>query len=162
MKKKLLIGLSVFMLIGLCCFYYYYPRKVSFELAKEIQIFENFRLGTEMFLYIEDKQVLMTRLYTYYNINTICKEKGLRGLDSIFVENLSKELDFEKYDYLITYQKQIKELRYSPHLTKTEDFLGYDKQLPPIPLIPTLKSVKTNKIYIYKIKKSKIFRASGP
>ena len=35
-KIKLIILIIIFISVGTYCFYYYYPRKVSFELAKEI------------------------------------------------------------------------------------------------------------------------------
>ena len=79
--------------------------------------------------------------------------------DSIFVENLAKELNFDRYDYIIAYQKQLKELRHSPYLTKTEDGLYHDERTP---LIPTWDSVITDKVYIYRIKKSNKYRAPGP
>ena len=82
-----------------------------------------------------------------------------KGYDTIFVTNLAKELDFDRYDYIITYQKQLKELRYSPYLTKTEDGLYHDKRTP---LIPTWDSVQTDKVYIYRIKKNEKYRSPGP
>ena len=139
--------------------YYYYPRKVSFELTKEInkpnEDFDNSQWLS--FNYIESKEKLIFWMvekfqypYSWYN------EKGY---DSIFVENLGKELDFKKYDYIITYQKRLKELRHSPYLTKTEDGLYFDKQTP---LIPTFDTEITDKVYIYQIKKNNKYRALGP
>ena len=81
------------------------------------------------------------------------------GYDSIFVQNLAKEFDFKKHDYIITYQKQLKALRHSPHLAKTEDDLYFDKKTP---LIPTFDTVLTDKVYIYRIKKNNKYRSFGP
>lgn len=160
MKKKILIGCVVFTLVGLCCLYYYYPRKVSFELVKVIDkpCKEYDKSHWFSFGYVQNKERLKFWMIDYYH-RTSCVEKGIKGYDSIFVENLSKELDFEKYDYIIAYQKQIKELKYSPYLTKTEDGLYFDKRTP---LIATWGRIKTNKVYIYQIKKNENFRAPGP
>lgn len=148
------------MLIGLSCLYYYYPRKVSFEIVKIIdkpcKEYDNSQWFS--FDYVENKERLKFWMIDYYN-RLPCIEKGIKGYDSIFVENLSKELDFEKYDYIIAYQKQIKELKYSPYLTKTEDGLYFDKRTP---LIATWDKVKTDRVYIYQIKKNKNFRSPGP
>jgi hypothetical protein len=162
MKKKskiqimwLIIILILF--IGISCFYYFYPRKVSFELAKEIDKpspeFDNSQfIGFE---YIYNKDRLIYWLVEHYR-DFYPQEQCY---DSIFAENLANELDFTKYDYLIAYQKQLKELRHSPHLTNTRDGLYHCKETP---LIPTWDSVITDKVYIYRIKKNNKFRAPGP
>ena len=159
MKKKVLSILvaTVVFVVGLYILYYYYPRKVSFELAKEIlkphKEFDNSQfIGFE---YADSKYRLIYWLVKHYE-PFYPKEQRY---DSLFVENLAKELDFDRYDYIITYQKQLKELRYSPYLTKTEDGLYHDKRTP---LIPTWDSVQTDKVYIYRIKKNNKFRAFGP
>ena len=158
MKKKVLYIITmVVFVVGLYILYYYYPRKVSFELAEEIlkphKEFDNSQfIGFE---YADSKYRLIYWLVKHYE-PFYPKEQRY---DSLFVENLAKELDFDRYDYIITYQKQLKELRYSPYLTKTEDGLCHDKQ---IPLIPTWDGVITDKVYIYRIKKNNIFRAPGP
>ena len=90
-------------------------------------------------------------LVDYYTIS--------QGYDYIFVHNLSKTLDYEKYDYIITYQKQLKALTYSPYLAKKEDFCSYLKEKP---LIPTFDTVITDKVYIYRIEKNDKYRAPGP
>ncbi|MDR3048156.1 MAG: hypothetical protein LBU51_11230 [Bacteroidales bacterium] len=162
MKKKMSYwGIAIIVLavgvVELYRLYYYYPRTVSFELTNEILKFENCypRNG---FDYVENAEQLMYWLVTFYQ-RDICVERGLTGYDSIFVQNISKELDFKKCDYLITYQKQLKELQHSPYLTKTEDDLYFDKRTP---LIPTWDSVITDKVYIYRIKKNNKYRSFGP
>jgi hypothetical protein len=149
--------ITVVFIVGLCILYCYYPRTISFELVKKIDKFENCypRNG---FNYVSNQGDIMYWLVTFYQ-KDICVERGLKGYDSIFVDNLGKELDFEKYDYIITYQKQLKALRHSPYLTKTEDDLYFDKQTP---LIPTWESEITDKVYIYQIKKNNRYRAFGP
>lgn len=154
-KKRIL--LIIVALIGVYCFYYYYPRKVSFELVKEIdkpsKEFDNSHfIGFE---YADSKDRLIYWLVEHYEPFYSQEQR----YDSIFVENLAKELNFDRYDYIITYQKKLKELRHSPYLTKTEDGLYHDERTP---LIPTWDSVITDKVYIYRIKKSNKYRAPGP
>jgi len=139
--------------------YYYYPRKVSFALVKEItKPNEDFNNSQWLsFDYVRNKEQLMFYMVDYYK--TLPPEMQEEGYGSIFIENLGKELDFKKYDYIITYQKRLKELRHSPYLTKTEDGLYFDKQTP---LIPTFDTEITDKVYIYQIKKNNKYRALGP
>ena len=157
-KIKLIILIIIFISVGTYCFYYYYPRKVSFELAKEIEkpypeFDRTFYVGFDYVVNVERFFVYMIYYYEEF------PQYYRKGYDTIFVTNLAKELDFDRYDYIITYQKQLKELRYSPYLTKTEDGLYHDKRTP---LIPTWDSVQTDKVYIYRIKKNNKFRAFGP
>lgn len=147
MKKKMLyIVTTAVFVVGLCILYYYYPRKVSFELAKEIEkpYSEFNRIDYVGFDYIEDAERFKFFMVYYYN-KASCIKAELKGYSLIFVENLSKELNFDRYDYIITYQKKLKELRHSPYLTKTEDGLYHVKRTP---LIPTWDSVQTDKVYI--------------
>jgi hypothetical protein len=164
MKSKMLIILISVLLvsIGLYCVYYYVPRVVSFEFVKEIpkpyQEFDNSQfIG---FDYVKNEERLMFWLFEKYKDEW--KPYGqaqMQGYDSSFVENLSEELNFDKYDYLITYHKKLNKLTYSPYLTKTKDDLYFDKKTP---LIPTFDSVITDKLYIYQIKKNTKYRAPGP
>lgn len=159
MKKIFLpsITILILILIGIYCVHYYYPRKVSFELAKEIdKPYKEFSwIGYD---YVENAERLDFYMVRYYN-KPSCIKAGLKGYSLNFVENLAQELDFDKYDYIIAYQKKIKELRHSPYLTKTEDCLYFDKRTP---LIPTWDSVLTDKVYIYRIEKNNEYRAPGP
>lgn len=142
------------------CFYYYYPRKVSFELTKEIAkpnigFDRTYYLG---FDYTKNEEKLIFYLVDYYK-KLSCIKASLKGYDSVFVQNIGKELDFNRYDYLITYQKKLTSLTYSPYLAKKKDCMNY---LPERPLIPTFDTIITDKIYIYRIKKNNKYRAPGP
>ena len=151
---------TIVFIIGLCILYYYYPRNVSFEFTIEIQK-PNKEFDKSQFIgfdYADSKDRLMFWLVDYYKKES-CIKNGLVGYDSIFVQNLAKEFDFKKHDYIITYQKQLKALRHSPHLTKTEDGLYFDKKTP---LIPTFDTALTDKVYIYQIKKNNKYRSFGP
>ncbi len=158
MKKKLLYVVTTLMfVVGFCVLYYYCPRTVSFELAKEIpkphDEFDNSHfMGFE---YADSKDRLLYWLVEHYEP---FYPLGYR-YDSTFVENLAKTLDFEKYDYIITYQKELKSLSYSPYLTKSKDGLYYDKRTP---LVPIFDTIMTDKVYIYQIIKNKRFRVYGP
>lgn len=156
-KKIMIILLVIVFVVGLGILYYYYPRSISFEFTMEIQKphekFDNSQFVG--FDYVANKERLIYYLTDYYKQ----RYPPQQGYDSIFVQNLAEKLDFEKYDYLITYQKQLKALRHSPFLTKTEDGLYFDKKTP---LIPTFDTVLTDKVYIYRIKKNNRYRSFGP
>jgi hypothetical protein len=158
-RKMLYCVTTVVFIVGLCVLYYYYPRSISFELTKEIDE-PNLDFDISYWLsydYVPNEERLMFWMVKKYQYPYSRADE--QGYDSIFVQNLSKELDFKKYDYIITYQKQLKELRHSPYLTKTEDGLYFDKKTP---LIPTFDTEITDKVYIYQIKKNNKYRALGP
>ncbi len=157
-KWRILILLAVFVSVGIYCLYYYYPRNVSFEFVKEIEPFEGLSSPMNGFDYVKDEDKLFFYLIYCYD-KPICKERGLMGYNLPFVKRLASELDFETYDYLITYKQKLQSLFYSPYLTKTEDGLYFDKRTP---LIPTWDSAQTDKVYIYRIKKNNKFRAPCP
>ena len=154
----LVIGIMMPIFVGLYCFHYYYPRKVSFELIKEMpkptKNFSNAQWFT--YHYIQNKESLIYFLTDYYKQR--CPPQ--QGYDSIFACNISKKFDYENYDYIITYQKQLRALTYSPYLTKKED--GFGDCVPKKPLIPTFDTVITDKVYIYRIEKNNKYRAPGP
>ena len=159
-KWRILIILAVFISVGIYCLYYYYPRRIDFEFVKEIEK-PNVEYDSSQFIgfdYINDANRLMFFMVDYYK-KASCIRDSLGGYDSLFVQNLSKELHFDKYDYIITYHKQLKELRHSPYLTKKRDGLYFEKQ---IPLIPAFDTLMTDKLYIYRIKKNNKYRAPGP
>ena len=150
----------IVLIISSSILYYYYPRNISFELTMEIQKpNDDFdQLQFVGFDYVKNNERLTFHLVDYYN-KLSCVEIGLKGYDSIFVQNLAKGFDFQKYDYIITYQKRLKALKYSPYLTKTADGLYFDKKTP---LIPIFDTALTDKVYIYRIKKNNKYRAPGP
>ncbi len=159
-KWIILIILAVLVSVGTYCLYYYCPRKIAFDFVKEIEK-PNKEYDKSKFIgfnYIKDADWLMFYMVDYYKKES-CIRNGLIVYDSLFVQNLSKELNFDKYDYIITYQKQLKELQHSPYLTKKRDGLYFEKQ---VPLIPTFDTVITDKLYIYRIKKNNEYRAPRP
>ena len=164
MRKKvmlLIVGIIIVLIfVGLYCFHYYYPQKVSFELFREIpkptESFDNSYWLT--YSYIQNEEELMFSLVNYYKI--LPSEIKKEGYDSIFVKKLSEMLDYKHYDYIISYQKQLKALTYSPYLAKKKDKLGDCEEKKP--LIPTFDTVITDKVYIYRIEKNNEYRPPGP
>lgn len=152
--------ISIIFIIVVFIFYYCYPRKVPFELVKEInkpnKDFE--RIDYIGFDYVENEERFKYYMTDYYSKES-CSKDDLKGYSSCFVETIAEELDFLRYDYIITYQKKLISLRHSPKLTKTEDNICFDSRTP---LIPIWDSEKTDKIFIYRITNNNRFRAPGP
>lgn len=140
--------------------YYFYPRTVSFEFVEEIPLPTDAFDRREYigFDYVESVDRLYFYLVEFYE-RIPNDDPKLKGYDRDFVRQLSEGFDFEKYDYLITYQKTLNKLQYSPYLTKEKDDIYFDKRTP---LIPTWNKRGTDKVYIYRIKKNDHFRAPGP
>ena len=155
-----LFGIIILILIfvGIYCIHYYYPRKVSFNLAKEIdKPNERFDYSRQFsYYYAENEKRLIYFLTDYYKH----RDPPQQGYDSVFAYNVSKNLDYEHYDYIIICQKQLKALTYSPYLAKKEDWIGDCEKKKP--LIPTYDTVITDKVYIYQIEKNNIYRSPGP
>jgi hypothetical protein len=159
MKTVKLISFIFLMLLVItagCCFYYYYPRKVSFKFVVEIpkpdERFDNSEWLS--YDYIRNENELMFFLVDYYKKES-CIKNGLIGYDSAFIQNFGKTLNFDKYDYAITFHKQLKALTYSPYLANNFDDCGFMEEKP---LFPTFDTVITDKVYIYQIKKNKKYR----
>lgn len=156
MKKIFLIVVSSIVAFA----YYFYPRTVSFEFVEEILLPTNAFDRREYigFDYVESVDRLYFYLVEFYE-RIPNDDPKLKGYDRDFVRLLAEDFDFEKYDYLITYQKTLNKLQYSPYLTKEKDDIYFDKRTP---LIPTWNKTETDKVYIYRIKKNDHFRAPGP
>ena len=166
MKKKKIMYIFAFIIVILIsvtayCFYYYYPRKISFEPVIEIQKPHKEYNNSQFigFDYVDSKDRLIFWMIDYYTPRYSSPKSTNFGYDSSFVEQLSQQLNFEKYDYIITYQKELQSLTYSPYLTYHNDLLD---ELPEKPLIPTFDTAITDKVYIYRIKKNNKYRSPGP
>ncbi len=162
MKKKELYIIICLSLLGIIIILFFFPRRISFELAKEIKKpcieFDYSYYG--WMNYVDEKERFFFYLYDYYSLPKYSYNMNGLGYDSLYVEDLSKELDFINNDFLITYQRRLKKLRHSPFFTISKDGLyDYDKK---IPLIPVWDKEVTDSIYIYRIKKNNRFRAPGP
>lgn len=158
--KKLIVYCfaTVILLLGAGTLYCFVPRRVHFQLIKEIEKpcdgFDNTQFVG--FHYVESSERLFYWMVEYLSSRS---RPEFQGYDSLYVNNLSRELDFVQYDYIIAYQKKLKSLSYSPYLTRKIDGIYFDKKTP---LIPTWDSQVTDMIYIYQIKKNNRLRSFGP
>ncbi len=160
MKKRILLLLIIITLISICiyCLYYYYPRKISFELFIEIpkptESYDNSQWLS--YHYIQNEERLIYFLTDYYKQ----RYPPQQGYDDLFAYNVSRTFDFKNYDYIMVYQKQLKSLSYSPYLAKKEDGIGDCEKKKP--LIPAFDTTLTDRVYIYRIKKNNKYRPPGP
>jgi len=157
-KWRILIILVVFVSVGAYFLYYYHTRRIAFTFVKEIPIpnenYDNSRWFS--YHYIQNEERLMYCLIDYYKH----RNPPQQGYDSTFAHNVGNAFDYEHYDYIMVYQKQLKDLTYSPYLAKKYDYIGNCEAKKP--LIPTFDTVITDKVYIYRIKKNNKYRAPGP
>lgn len=156
--QKYIIGIALVALVVtvyLC--YYYIERTVSFEYVMRIPAFKNCypREGVE---YVQSKKRMYFFLVDFYK-KPSCQKDEIFGYDSTYVSPLIEDLDYEKYDYVISYMMKVSKLKYSPYLTDTEDGLYFDNR---IPLIPEFEKGIYDFVYIYRVKKDYRFRAMGP
>ena len=160
MKRYIIIAIFVLSIL-LWCIYYFVPRHVIFEHVKTINQPIRYYDRTEEtnFNYISNKNDLWWWFRDWYSTDPLFIEKGIIGYDSLFIAQLSEELDYCNYDYIITYQRELKELKHSPYMSHDDAAYYFDKRTP---LIPVFKEKHTTKVYIYKIKKSGDFRSTGP
>lgn len=158
MKKILTCLLFAIVLTGAFLLYYFIPRNVPFVLEKEMEKpSKEFDYHYCMGFYEADcKERLMFWLTKKMKESSYSHGKAY---DSTFVDSIAKDFDFEKYDYLITYQKKLLKLQHSPHLTNTGDDLYFDKR---IPLFPMWDTTYTDSIYIYRINSKRKYRSFGP
>ncbi|MDD4395842.1 MAG: hypothetical protein PHQ33_08150 [Bacteroidales bacterium] len=157
----ILVVILVFLSIIMFSIYYFVPRHVDFELIKTIEQPDPFYDRTEYkgFDYIYSQDDLWFWLREWYSTDPILCD-SIVGYDSTFIAQLTKELDCNNYDYIITYQKKLLLLNYSPYLTQTKDRIYWDKK---IPLIPSFDTIFTDSVYIYRIKNyNNKFRHPGP
>lgn len=132
------------------CGYYYIPRNMRF--SKVAQIYDNsdFLSSFTGFHYVSNEDELHYWLIEYRI------ERQMPPCQDI--EKCATTMDFERYDYLITYHKPLRKLQYSPYLRKMYDGLYFD---PKMPLVAQW-GMTTDSIYIYQIYKNSRFRSVGP
>lgn len=151
-----IIGIASVATMYIC--YYYIERTVSFEYVMRIPAFKN--CHPRGVTYIKNKERMYYFLVDIYKERRSWDEKfELFGYDSTYVAPLIEDLDYKKYDYVISYMMKISKLKHSPYLTETEDGLYFDNR---IPLIPEYEKGIYDFIYIYRVKKDYRFRAMGP
>ena len=141
--------LSLFWIIA-CYFYYYSHRYVEFEKVAELYDMEFRWRSSYRAEYVCDKDELMYILVEnrerYYKPDASTNDVPY---DTDMVLSLAQSMDFEKYDYIITYNRELEKLVYAPYLSDCmEDLMWQEK----ISLIPLYQGV-TDYVYIYRIKK---------
>jgi hypothetical protein len=151
MKKTLYFIIGGIFIILLFSYFinYYYKRKIYFYLYKVIELpYEEFDEYNSKYFHILDSQSSMC----HYLID-------MQGYDSLYVFDLMKQLNFEVNDYIISYNKELVELSYSPYLSRSKDGCGYLKD---IPLIPLYNDFKTDSVFIYRTSKLHGYRVPCP
>ena len=157
--KKYFIGIAIIAVavtVYLC--YYYIERTVSFEYVMRIPAFKNC-YPREGVGYVQSKKRMYYFLVDFYKGFPECQKDEIYGYDSTYVAPFVEGLDYEKYDYVISYMRKVSKLKHSPYLTDTEDGLYFDNR---IPLIPEFEKGIYDFVYIYRVKKDYRFRAPGP
>lgn len=144
-RRNSIIIISVFLfIITLFVGYYFYPRKVKFELVQKIQI----KQRDHSLIILREKDVF--ERFTKENLNS-------RELNEDLTNFL--KLDFVKNDYLLTFNKELKSLKHSPYLSRKYDLCSY---LDAKPVIPCYGDTTDKCLYIYKIKVKNKYRSICP
>lgn len=159
MKNIVLFIIGIIVALGTLSFilYFFHSDKMSYILVMEIDKpnkYDKSQLFT--YNYASNEKIFVYYLTDWYN----CRFPSQQGYDITFAYNISKNLDFNNYDYIITFQKKILALKYSPFLEKKYDGIGNCEKKKP--LIPIYDKKITDKVYIYRIQKNDIYRAPGP
>ena len=156
MKKAFLYGILAFTLCIIACYHYHervLPCNLVFSIEKPCKEFDNTQFtGIK---YCDSRERFKFFMGEYW------EKRGICCYDSIVIDELCNKLDFVNYDYIITYHKQLKHLKYSPHLSHTKDLISKDEDKR-TPLIPVFNSANRDSLYIYRILNNDKFRSPGP
>lgn len=154
---KILLVIIAFLTVAIAIatfmfFDYHKVRHVPFERAMAFeQPYDSF-----------DGSYLKTFLYVGFQedmVNCLCKNDVNLSYSDTFATRVCSECDFEKYDYLITLNRELDSLKYSGCLTDHEDCAPWDERTP---LISVFKKNTDDSIYVYRIQKTKMFRCPIP
>lgn len=141
--------LSLFWIIT-SCVYYFYHRNIKFEEVNRLYDIE-FRL--RMFqspTFISTPNKLFEVLIDWRDKAYGYDSTVVVPYNSELVESLADSMDFDKYDYIISYNRELGEIIYAPYLSDCiYDLIGGEKTF----LIPLFKGNVTDFIYIYRIRK---------
>lgn len=144
-KRQYMTIIIVFLLIGVLIFgYYYYPRKVNFELVNQVKVAQ----VDHPIIVVSERKILdkfLKEIFETEQISDITIDYSL--------------LDFNKNDYVISFNKKLLSLKHSPYLSKKYDLCPYLKEKP---VIPEFTNDIDESIYIYKIDKKGKYRAICP
>ncbi|MBQ3730437.1 MAG: hypothetical protein IJK93_03405 [Muribaculaceae bacterium] len=165
MKKKsfiIILVLAVAILgIGGYLIDYYRVRNVDFQFVKTFQVPNNEYDETSFtsYYYIDDDESL-----DYFLGKNLSDYFGY-CYDSLFIDKMKGELNFKDYDYLLSPQKKIVNLSYSPSHNKNY-YDGCGHQLHALGdrdvLEPVFEDGSIDSMYLYRIKKTNKFIQPGP
>ena len=153
-----MIKIIISLLIVLCGFCYWYcsPRKIIPHLEYVLPIpnktFDMY--NCKSYLFIQDSSDLF--LYLLDDKSFSIPDRGFRDSD---VRMLNEKLNYKDNSYILTWNRKLVNLRYSPYLTRHSDGLYFDARTP---LFPIFDSTKTNNLFLYSIPKTMKYRAPGP
>ena len=157
-KKNIFnIFIIIFTIVSIAL-YIFYPRNVKFTYALEIDA-HKYISKCNCISYCSEYKDIEHCLHNSLNDLNNPREK-IVGYSKSYLKEIATNLNFNNYDYIITYKQQLDKLSYSPYLTLTEDALYLINSK--CPLIPTFKETKSNKVYFYAVRKNNKFRILGP
>lgn len=158
-NKKYIFFLIILFAIFLAYRYVYHnsTRHIEFKFVKCIQLeLCDESDSIQSYFYIDNKQRLLYFLceYDYYH--------RMFAYDNAFIDSLCKEFDFKSFDYIISPQYKISQLRYSPAINDKyydgcEDFYNGKYVLEPI-----FVNSSEDSLYIYRINKTPDFIPPEP
>ncbi len=146
MKKKqyilIIIGLLFLSLLIISC--YFYPRNVKFKYVVEIAVGK----VDHPLIIVSEKKAMEKFLIEIF---------GEEATKNISIDYSS--LDFDKNDYMVSFNRKVLSLKYSPYLSKQNDLCPYLKEKP---VIPEYSSKEDESIYVYEIKRKNRYRGVCP
>ena len=157
-NKKVLVSLVVAVtILGICGYLinYHTERTVDFQPVKVFQVPNKNYDMTEMssYYFITSEELLNHFLGKYLSWHFgYC-------YDSVFIDKIKCELNFKEYDYLLSPQKRIIKLYYSP--SNTERYSGWPVGNKDV-LEPVFDKGSIDSMYLHRIKKTDKFIQPGP
>lgn len=149
-RKHVLAIIATGILISIAAYYcnYYWERSIPFDYVTGVPLVEGY--------YPHGDRLVQTKEEMY---EVFCSDEITAHYDSAFLSQYIEAIDYEKYDYIISYMGRITAMSYSPYLSDTEDGMP---SVPKIPIISRYKKQKVDSLYIYRIQTSDKFRVPGP
>lgn len=124
--------------------YSFIPRKLSYTMTSSVLWPDksNNRSGHDYYYYVRDEAQLFFLL---------CENEPF---DSNSVSEISRNLDFASFNYIIVLNKRLKSLSYSPYLTWSSTCY---RAVDYIPLIPKYSERNIDSVFIYSVRSNKKF-----
>ncbi len=150
---KIIVPICATILISACAvFYYFQERHIEFQLIQQFKTSANY-YSRSFYTYADNQDAFLNQL------SNSLTDGWESDSDSLSLIRLVQELDYVHYCYIITYNKKLLKLSYSPYLRSNYDDLYYDGRMP---LIPTYQSYELDSLFLYSIPKNSHYRAPGP